>query len=62
VSLGVAVIPLGVVGPDGEQAVLLLRPKPADASDGAFRGRLLADARCLRSLCLYCALEGDLQE
>jgi len=53
--LGVAVIPLGETGKDGEQAVLLLRPRAGHQEGDEFKAALLEDARNLRSLCLYCA-------
>lgn len=48
--IGVAVTPLGNMQADGEQAILLLRPKPADAAEDAFKRVLLEDARRLQSL------------
>jgi hypothetical protein len=52
IMVGVAVTPLGNIQADGEQAILLLRPKPADSAEDAFQRALLDDARRLQSLSL----------
>lgn len=49
VTVGVAVTPLGNTQADGEQSILLLRPKPADSPGDAFQRALLEDARRLQS-------------
>ena len=50
-SLGVAVIPLRIAGAEGEQAILLLRPKPPGEPEEIFRRGLLNRAAILRGLC-----------
>ena len=52
ILVGVAVTPLGNIQADGEQAILLLRPKPADSAEESFQRALLDDARRLQSLSL----------
>ena len=50
IMVGVAVTPLGNRQADGEQAILLLRPKPADSAEDVFKRVLLEDATRLQSL------------
>lgn len=52
VRIGVAVTPLENMQADGEQSILLLRPKPAESEGDAFKLVLLEDARRLQSLSL----------
>ena len=47
--VGVAVIPLGSMQADGEQAILLLRPKLADCAGDTFKRMLLEDGKRLQS-------------
>jgi hypothetical protein len=49
ILVGVAVTPLGNKQADGEQAILLLRPKPADSAGDDFKRVLLEDAKRLQS-------------
>ena len=51
IPLGIAVVPMGTPGEDGEKAVLLHRPKPPRVADKLFRRELLEQAKILRELC-----------
>ena len=50
-SLGVADIALRIAGSEGEQANLILRPKPPGEPEEIFRRGLLSRAAILRGLC-----------
>ena len=50
-SLGVAVIPLRIAGAEGEQGILLLRPKAPREPEDILRRGLLRRAAVLRGLC-----------
>ncbi len=50
-NLGVAVIPLRIAGAEGEQAILLLRPKAPGEPEDILRRELLRRAAVLRGLC-----------
>lgn len=53
--VGVAVIPMENTQAEGEQAILLLRPKPGDSPGDIFKSALLESAERLRSLALAAA-------
>lgn len=49
-SAGVAVIPLRLAGSDGEQGILLLRPRASGMDEESFRRELLKHAERMRAL------------